>query len=160
MLNSALSQVVLDSGLTVIGQRMFYMGQAASLLAITIPSTVTSIGHYFIKYFICIIIFIWLLLLFNYIDLVQKINYFKNFVIIIYAGDNAFYSNSALTSVVLTAGLIVIGFQMFFMGQSEDKSSLQTLTIPSTVITYGDKCYYWFVDKVNYTITSNFVFYK
>ena len=61
-------------------------------------------------------------------------------IIITNVGDSAFYSNSALTLVVLTPGLTIIGFQMFIMGQQGGDSSLQTLTIPSTVTTYGEKC--------------------
>lgn len=44
---SSLSQILLISGLTVIGKEMFAMnGVSSALIAITIPSTITAIGKF------------------------------------------------------------------------------------------------------------------
>ena len=54
---SSLSHVTLTSGLTVIGNSMFYMGRSrtVNLKSVIIPSTVTSIGVWVIIYIIVII---------------------------------------------------------------------------------------------------------
>ena len=46
---NSLSQVELISGLTVVGEKMFYL--ATGISSITIPSTVTSIGRDYCYYY-------------------------------------------------------------------------------------------------------------
>ena len=54
-------------------------------------------------------------------------------------GSQSFYSCSSLSQIILTNGLSVIGYGMFYMGGT---TLLSSIVIPSTTISFGE-CYYY-----------------
>ena len=142
---SSLSQVTLVNGLKLLSSQMFYMvdGKAnpvnSTLKAITVPSTITSIG-WFKKNIFFILKF--------------YSTYCRNQILILYLGDSAFRACSSLSDITLVNGLTVIGTNMFYMTDGYGfpvHTSLVSIIIPSTLTTIGWK-EYLFTFRVSFRI--------
>ena len=123
----SLSQIVLTSGLTIIGFQMFSLNNA--LLSVTVPSTLTSIGNNSDNKVNVIIRIILSQNITFYILLRHAIQNYILFVLIL-TGDIAFASCPSLSSLVLNDGLTILGNNMFLTNNISSP-----VIIPSTVTT-------------------------
>ena len=110
--NSNVKKVVIEDGVTSIGESAFFY--CSSLTSITIPDSVTSIGDY--AFFNCSS-----LTSITIPDSVTSI------------GESAFYGCSSLTSITIPDGVTSIGNTAFSYC-----SSLTSITIPDSVTSIGD----------------------
>ena len=110
--NSNVKKVVIEDGVTSIGESAFFY--CSSLTSITIPDSVTSIGDY--AFFNCSS-----LTSITIPDSVTSI------------GESAFYGCSSLTSITIPDGVTSIGNTAFSYS-----SSLTSITIPDSVTSIGD----------------------
>ena len=113
--NSNVKKVVIEDGVTSIGESAFFY--CSSLTSITIPDSVTSIGDY--AFFNCSS-----LTSITIPDSVTSI------------GESAFYGCSSLTSITIPDGVTSIGNTAFSYC-----SSLTSITIPDSVTSIGESAF-------------------
>ena len=150
--NSNVKKVVIEDGVTSIGESAFFY--CSSLTSITIPDSVTSIGDY--AFFNCSS-----LTSITIPDSVTSI------------GESAFYGCSSLTSITIPDSVTSIGNSAFSYCTSltsitipdsvtsigsyafNNCSSLTSITIPSSVTSIGSAAFYKCSSLTNITIPDN-----
>ena len=127
--NSSVKKVVIEDGVTSIGDYAFY--NCTSLTSITIPDSVTSIGY-------CA---------FNTCSKLTSITIPDSVTSI---GNYAFKGCSNLSNITLSNNITSIGDFAF-----ADCSSLTNITIPDSVISIGDFAFAWCSNLSSITLSNN-----
>ena len=127
--NSSVKSVIIENGVTSIGNQAFY--GCASLTSITIPNSVTSIGSY--AFTGCVSL---------------KSVTIPNSVTSI--GDNAFYKCASLTDIIIPNSVTSIGNSTF-----EYCTSLTSVTIPNSVTSIGGSAFSGCTSLTSVTIPNS-----
>ncbi len=114
---SAIKTVIIENGVTSIGEYAFYWG--SSLTSVTIPDSVASIGYY----------------AFSFCDSLPSVTFSANSRLIS-IGYAAFYDCTSLTSVTIPDSVTSIGRYAF-----QDCTKLTSVTIPDSVTSIGDEAF-------------------
>ena len=110
-----IKKVIIEDGITNIGQYSFY--KCSALSTVTIPNSVTTIGY----------------------ETFRSCNRLTSVTIpnsVTSIGDKAFYECSVLTSVSISNSVTSIGDEVF-----RSCSGLTSITIPNSVTSIGDKAF-------------------
>ena len=127
--NSSVKKVVIEDGVTSIGDAAFY--GCSSLTSITIPSIVTSIGN-------------------SAFDGCSSLTSITIPDSVTSIGDFALYGCSSLTSITIPDGVTSIGYYAF-----SNCSSLTSITIPDSVTNIGNSAFSYCSNLTSITIPNS-----
>ncbi len=127
--NSSVKKVVIEDGVTSIGDAAFY--GCSSLTSITIPSIVTSIGN-------------------SAFDGCSSLTSITIPGSVTSIGDFALYGCSSLTSITIPDGVTSIGYYAF-----SNCSSLTSITIPDSVTNIGNSAFSYCSNLTSITIPNS-----